>query len=217
MRPVQIDSAQLAQCIEMLRGFILRRFVCGESSRGYGQMFVRALGQGRGDPVTALEAYLLDRGWPDDHQFEAAFVRVPAVPARLHARGAGNTGAGARPQGACRLAGCAGRARAAADAQRRMARSLGSDAERIHADWLHRPGNLTLSAYNQELWNHPFENKRERYAQSNIVITRELAGYSRWGEAEIRARGQQLAREAARIWIGPKEQVAPARADNRRR
>ena len=61
----------------MLRGFILRRFVCGESSRGYGQMFVRALAKDAGDPVKALEAYLLDRGWPDDHQFEAAFVEFP--------------------------------------------------------------------------------------------------------------------------------------------
>jgi uncharacterized protein with ParB-like and HNH nuclease domain len=57
-----IDSAQLAQCIEMLRGFILRRFVCGESSRGYGQLFVRALAKYEGNPVKTLEAYLLDRG-----------------------------------------------------------------------------------------------------------------------------------------------------------
>ena len=45
-----IESEQLAQAIEMLRGFILRRFVCGESSRGYGQMFVRALGDGKDIP-----------------------------------------------------------------------------------------------------------------------------------------------------------------------
>jgi hypothetical protein len=38
---------------------------------------------------------------------------------------------------------------------------LGVDAKRIHAEWLHRPGNLTLSAYNQELWNHPFGVKRQ--------------------------------------------------------
>ena len=57
----------------MLRGFILRRFVCGESSRGYGQMFVRAPGGEEGNPIKTLETYLLDRSWPDDHQFEAAF------------------------------------------------------------------------------------------------------------------------------------------------
>ena len=48
-----------------------------ESSRGYGQMFVRALGGDEGNPVKTLETYLLDRGWPDDHQFEAAFVEFP--------------------------------------------------------------------------------------------------------------------------------------------
>ena len=64
-----------------------------------------------------------------------------------------------------------------------------------------------MSAYNQELWNHPFEIKRERYTQSNVVLTRELADYDYWGEAEIRERGHLLAIEAAKIWIGPKEQV----------
>lgn len=72
-----IDSTQLSRCIRMLQGFILRRFVCSESSRGYGQMFVRALAKDDDDPVATLEAYLLDRGWPDDQRFEAAFVRFP--------------------------------------------------------------------------------------------------------------------------------------------
>ncbi len=92
--------------------------------------------------------------------------------------------------------------------------ALGSEAERIHADWRHCPGNLTLSAYNQELWNHPFRTKRERYAQSNIVITRELAECERWTEVEIRERGRRLAQEAARIWMGPKEHVVRAEPDN---
>lgn len=85
---------------------------------------------------------------------------------------------------------------------------LGPDAERIHAECLHRPGNLTLSAYNQELWNHPFPTKSQRYAQSNIVLARELADYPRWGEAEVDRRGRQLAAEAAAIWSGKKEPVA---------
>jgi uncharacterized protein with ParB-like and HNH nuclease domain len=72
-----IDDGQLTQAIEMLRGFIMRRFVCGESSRGYGRKFVRALAKDEGDPIKTLETYLLDRGWPDDHQFESAFVEFP--------------------------------------------------------------------------------------------------------------------------------------------
>ncbi len=47
------------------------------SSRGYGQMFVRALGKDPGQPVNTLRAYLLERAWPDDQQFVNAFVQFP--------------------------------------------------------------------------------------------------------------------------------------------
>lgn len=203
-----IDSANLTRAIEMLRGFILRRFICGDSSRGYGQMFVRALAKDEGDPIKALEDYLLDRGWPDDHQFESAFVEFPLYQ-RGYTREVLETLERARGH------------KEPADLQEAQVEhvlpqtlndawheALGPDAERIHADWLHRPGNLTLSAYNQELWNHGFKTKRERYAQSNIVLTRELADYHNWGEAEIRDRGRMLAKAAGQIWIGPKEKVA---------
>jgi hypothetical protein len=209
-----ISSAQLAHCIEMLRGFILRRFVCGESSRGYGQLFVRAIAKDAGDPVQALEAYLLDRGWPDDRQFQSAFVEFPLYQrgytrevletlerARGHMEPAGLEAAQVEhvlPQ-------------TLNDAWRE---SLGPEAERIQADWLHRPGNLTLSAYNQSLWNHPFERKRERYGDSNIGLTRELAEYERWGEDEIRSRGGVLAAAATTIWIGPRESVARTKIEH---
>jgi hypothetical protein len=176
-------------------------------------MFARALGNDSDDLVKALEAYLLDRGWPDDYQFQTAFVEFPLYQ-RGYTREVLETLERTRGH------------KEPADLQAAQVEhvlpqtlndawisSLGSEAERIQTDWLHRPGNLTLSAYNQELWNHPFKTKRERYAESNIVITRELAAYDRWGEEEIRARGHQLAQEGASIWIGPKEQIARADVD----
>ncbi|HWD18957.1 MAG TPA: HNH endonuclease family protein, partial [Verrucomicrobiae bacterium] len=78
------------------------------------------------------------------------------------------------------------------------------DALKIHAELLHTPGNLTLSAYNRQLWNHPFDEKKLQYAQSNVVLTRKLADSSQWGAAEIRARGGMLAKVASEIWTGPK-------------
>lgn len=206
----QLDSAQLARCIQMLRGFILRRFVCGDSSRGYGQMFVRALAKEQGDLVAALETYLLERGWPDDRRFIEAFTTFP-----LYKRGYTKEvletlerARGHKEQADLRVA----------QIEHVMPQTLrdewvellGDEALRIHADWLHRPGNLTLSAYNQEMGNQPFATKRERFAQSNVVLTRELAEFDAWGEAQIKARGEQLAREAALIWTGPLEPfVAP--------
>ncbi len=85
---------------------------------------------------------------------------------------------------------------------------LGADAEKIHGEWLHTPGNLTLSAYNQELWNNPFGEKRKIYAESNIVMNRKLADFIKWGSEEIKSRGNVLGEMAAKIWIGPAVPVA---------
>lgn len=172
-------------------------------------MFVRALAKDEGNPAKALETYLLERGWPDDHQFHAAFAAFPLYQ-RGYTREVLETLE--RTRGHKEPADLS-----AAQVEHVMPQTLsepwrqmlGPQAERVHADCLHRPGNLTLSAYNQELWNHPFNIKRDRYGQSNIVLTRELSDYERWDEEEIEKRGRQLATEAARIWIGPKDPIVP--------
>jgi uncharacterized protein with ParB-like and HNH nuclease domain len=202
-----ITSDQLANAINMLSGFILRRFICGESSRGYGQMFVRALPKESSDPVKALEIYLLNRGWPDDRRFIPAFKDFPLY-LRGYAREVLET-----------LELSSGH-KEPADLMNTQVEHilpqmltatwremLGADYERIHTDWLHRPGNLTLSAYNPELWNHSFEKKRETYCKSHIDLTLELAKHERWTIVEIQERGHSLAENAAKIWVGPKVQT----------
>jgi adenine-specific DNA methylase len=37
----------------------------------------------------------------------------------------------------------------------------------------------------------------------NIVMTRELSESAKWGEDEIRSRGQALAEMASQVWFGP--------------
>lgn len=210
----RIDSQELASCIEMLRGFILRRFICGDSSRGYGRMFVRALASDESDPVAAIETYLLERGWPDDRRFVEAFTLFPLYN-RGYAREVLETlerSRGHKEQASLQ----------AAQIEHVMPQTLrkewieelGSDAERVHSDWLHRPGNLTLSAYNQEVGNQPFATKRQRFADSNVVLTRELANMPAWNESAIRNRGEALGNEAAKIWVGPKEPYVSSDAPN---
>lgn len=198
-----LDDEKLAGSIRMLSGFMLRRFVCGESSRGYGQMFVRAIPAEDNEPTEALRKYLIGRGWPDDRRFKAAFVEFP-----LYIRG--------YSQYVLKTLEWARSHKEQADLSKaeiehimpqtlnsEWKKSLGKDAKRIHLDWLHRPGNLTLSAYNKELWNHGFKEKRRRYKGSNIVLTREISSYRKWTEKEMKTRGIQLAEEAAHIWTGP--------------
>lgn len=205
-----IDSGHLARAIDMISGFILRRFICGESSRGYGRIFVRAVGLLGEEPVTSLERYLVGRGWPDDRRFTAAFVEFP-----LYQRGYARAVLVALEQqrGHKEPADLTATQiehilpQTLTDAWRA---ELGDGADILHADWLHRPGNLTLSAYNQELWNHPFAMKSVRFKQSNVVLTREVGDFARWGVTEIRERGAQLAEAAAKIWVGPSAEAIAA-------
>jgi hypothetical protein len=198
-----ITAAQLVVSIRKLQGFILRRFVCSESSRGYGQIFVRAIERLSEGALRGLHDYLVERGWPEDLKFMSNFVDFP-----LYQRGYAREILTALER--------AYGHREPADLQSAQiehimpqtlsaewSTCLGKEAERIHSEWLHRPGNLTLSAYNQELWNHPFSKKRVRYEQSNVVMTRELGSLDSWEEEEMRSRGWALAKFAVGIWMGP--------------
>ncbi len=81
----ELASADLAHAVEMLRGFILRRFISGESSRGYGQMFVRALARDEGKPIDTLRAYLLERGVAGRPAIQECVRPIPPLPAWIQA------------------------------------------------------------------------------------------------------------------------------------
>ena len=89
---------------------------------------------------------------------------------------------------------------------------LGPNAVAIHGEWLHTPGNLTLTGYNQSFGNKPFYDKCNGWADaqgkkvpgyidSNIAITNEIALQSSWAEAEIRNRAERLAHLVASIYV----------------
>jgi hypothetical protein len=80
---------------------------------------------------------------------------------------------------------------------------LGENADAIHQRWLHTPGNLTLTAYNPELSNASWPDKREFYAASNVSMTRALANINIFDANSLIKRGRELARRALQIWPGP--------------
>lgn len=83
------------------------------------------------------------------------------------------------------------------------ARALGERSQLVHEKYVHTLGNLTLTGYNPELSNAPFEVKRDRLRGSNLAINRELAKVSEWNEEQIVARSEKLAERCLRIWTGP--------------
>lgn len=68
---------------------------------------------------------------------------------------------------------------------------------------LDRLGNLTLTNYNGEMSNKPFEEKKTIYRGSKFHYTTKIADYDKWQLAEIDARSKMLAAAALEIWKFP--------------
>ncbi|MET8437472.1 HNH endonuclease family protein [Streptomyces sp900116325] len=54
------------------------------------------------------------------------------------------------------------------------------DAEDLHSRLQHTLGNLTLTAVNSELSNHPFERKQDLLRVSHPQMNRRIAATQRW-------------------------------------
>lgn len=206
-RDKQITTQELGKAIELITGFILRRYATNLSSRPYGRWFVAACDELGDRPVENLNRFLFEKGYPDDSQFEAAFSTFP-----WYVRSYTSTVLEALER--------ASKHKEPADLSRasiehimpqtlpiQWRAELGDDADRIHETWLHTIGNLTLSAYNPELFNHPFSAKREEYKRSHITLNHELLKFDTWGELQIQERARALAATASKIWIGPDEVI----------
>jgi hypothetical protein len=199
-----LSPNDFAHAVSLVASFILRRFVCGESSRAYGRWFVTACTQLGSDPVNGLRGYLKGRGFPSDSRFTDYFLRADLYTSRyawavLEAL--------ERAKGSKEVVVDLQQATVEHIMPQRLTDDwkamLGTDADQTHSTWLHTVGNLTLTGYNGELSNHSFEEKKKLYWESNIQLTRDISQASSWTETEIKARGQTLAHEAVKIWIGP--------------
>jgi hypothetical protein len=199
----ELSGEELAVAIRHLAGFILRRLVCGENSRGYGRMFVQAIATLGERPAENLQRFLEERGFPDTPRFLDAFVRFNLYGSRYRKHVLEAIERSNEHKEPVIITEAQVEHILPQTLSEAWRTSLGTEAERIHTTWLHTPGNLTLTGYNAELHNRPFEEKRRQYKTSNIVITRQLASLQSWAEVEIQERGQAMAKVVASIWPGP--------------
>jgi len=84
-----------------------------------------------------------------------------------------------------------------------MLAEAGEDPEDVHRELVHTLGNLTLSGYNSELSNKPFERKQQIYGDSHLSLNKALVEQTTWGRAAIEARAAELAERVIAIWPGP--------------
>ena len=68
---------------------------------------------------------------------------------------------------------------------------------------IHTIGNLTLSAYNPELSNKMYDEKRELLQTSNLEMNKEITKNTEWKFKQIEERANLLSDRALNIWPGP--------------
>lgn len=212
------DSAQVARALRLIESFLVRRMMCRVASNGLNRIFMDLPGQlSRDVPVDVAIHQALSmarRSWPTDEELTDALL---AKPFYLYGRAAQRTFVLRRLEEwhehpepvdfvAAKLTvehvlpqspGAEWLDLLAADAK------PGEDAAEVHERLVHTLGNLTLTAQNSKLSNHPFERKKDLFEHSHLELNRQIAQTSSWGAAEIEDRGRRLAKLAIELWPAP--------------
>ncbi|KMK81550.1 GmrSD restriction endonuclease domain-containing protein [Pectobacterium brasiliense] len=91
--------------------------------------------------------------------------------------------------------------------------ALGPNWQEIQQTWLHTLGNLTLTGYNSEYSDYPFNYKRDQainaegkkigFKYSSLNINEGLGEVEVWDENAIKLRAEQLAMLATKVWRAP--------------
>lgn len=210
-----ISSEDFIGCVSDLNSFILRRSMCGESTRAYGKWFCELAGELTGNVREKLQGYLLHRGWPDDETFERSLASFPiyrrefkkcriVLEALERADGHkelvdltdGIQIEHVMPQ---KLPGGA-----AGKGWREM---LGEQYKKVHERWLDTIGNLTLTGYNQTLSNRAFNEKKKELCESKLTLNKIFARTQQWGEQQITERAAGLCPQVSKLWPRPSSDI----------
>ena len=77
---------------------------------------------------------------------------------------------------------------------------LGENHNNIHKRWLNTLGNLTLTGYNSELSNKPFNEKLRYLRDSNVTANQYFRNVEAWDEQALQKRAEDLANIAVKVW-----------------
>ncbi|MCC7479044.1 DUF262 domain-containing protein [bacterium] len=216
------ESDLIAKCISAIAGFVMRRHICGFSSRQYGHIFAKACYHIRERKPHKLFGFFKETGWPNDKELMSAFETMPLyrnsykrIILESIERVMQN-----QTEPAISLKRCSiehvlpvsvftdQKGTGSVDINVRSWReSLGERFEEAMS-LLHSPGNLTLvgSSYNSNMKNKPFSEKKPKLcAESKLTMNSYFRqdDLESWGPDEILKRSKLLATIVASTWMGP--------------
>ena len=206
-----LSETGFANGLNLVESYLIRHAVCRRQIRGYGEIFAGMAADISDDaPAKSLYATLVrDRGanrsFPSDDVF-AGDLQSSEIYHLRRAKGLldrlENDGQ-REPSPVSEYTIEHIMPQELTDGWRDM---LGEDYVDVHDEWLHRLGNLTLTAYNASYSNRPFEEKKTRaggFNESAVRLNQFVREQSEWTPVQMEERGKLLAERALDIWPYP--------------
>jgi hypothetical protein len=91
--------------------------------------------------------------------------------------------------------------------------ALGDGADKVHERWLNTLGNLTLTGYNSQYSNSPFDVKRDMkngFRDSGYRLNKFIASCEEWGPEQMEERYERMWGRFLELWPMPETNYKPA-------
>lgn len=207
-----ISEEELEQIIRLCISYVFRRSICDIPTNSLNKTFATLKNEIKPeDYVNSIKAFFIMRDdykeFPDDDKFTMAFVTRDIYNMRSrnfilsHLENYGNkapiiienyTIEHIMPQNS--------------NLSLEWQQMLGPDWREVQKTYLHTIGNLTLTAYNSEMSDHPFMAKMDMeggFKESALRLNAYIVKLTEWNEQRIKERAVLLADKAKQIWAYP--------------
>ena len=208
-----LSDVELDKCLQLVESFVVRRSICGVPTNPLNKLFIQlAKNFPNSDHAQWLLRFLSSLGgnrrFPKDGEFATAFMSQPQY------------GRGTTRFVLCRLEKSFNHKErvdlSTATIEHVLPQTLnqewkdnlGSESEIVHTTSVNTFGNLTLTAYNSELGNLPFLEKKAKLENTHIELNRWILQQTNWNAAEIEERAKNLLLIANNIWMSPSDIAA---------
>ncbi len=202
-----LNREQLLDSLDILEAFLIRRSVCNLPTNQLRRMLppvFDAAGGASSAFVDGLREQLGGRRCPDDEAFAMALATEPLYSTaeknmrlRLILERLERSFNHKEP---AQIAGAQIEHVLPQTLTPEWEQEFGDEAIEQSSRLLHTLGNLTLTGYNAEMSNKPYNVKRGELVKSHYVLNQHFVEVERWSSDAIRERGRSLAQRALLIW-----------------
>lgn len=203
----ETDQNKLIEILKIIENFIIRRFVCNIPTNQLNKIFPSLYLESKnkiGDLIENIKTILQRKNYPKDNEFKKNFTEINFY------------GAGDRQVKTKLILETIEESYSHKEQvsfenltiEHIMPQTLtewwqnhlGDNWEITHELLLHTIGNLTLTAYNSELSNANFYDKKEYLINSHLEMNKYFNYVDSWKRADIEKRSQELSEKAISIW-----------------